>query len=106
MAQVSVTNIQVDGPAKVPFLTPFRFNIFLDVKRPLEHGKFPKFKKNSDLHWKIVYVGSAESSDYDQVLEEFIIDEVPIGTTLPQLKKSIRELILPASTKYRKFYKQ
>jgi histone chaperone ASF1 len=32
-----------------------------------------------DLEWKVVYVGSAEDSQYDQVLEEAMVGPIPIG---------------------------
>lgn len=33
----------------------------------------------SDLEWKVVYVGSADSTDYDQVLNEVLVGPVPVG---------------------------
>jgi TRAP-type uncharacterized transport system substrate-binding protein len=33
----------------------------------------------SDLEWKIVYVGSAESEDYDQILDSVLVGPVPGG---------------------------
>ena len=32
-----------------------------------------------DLEWKIIYVGSAESDEYDQVLDSVFVGPVPIG---------------------------
>lgn len=32
-----------------------------------------------DLEWKVIYVGSAESSDHDQVLDEISVGPVPVG---------------------------
>jgi hypothetical protein len=32
-----------------------------------------------DLEWKLIYVGSAESSDYDQVLDSVLVGPVPGG---------------------------
>lgn len=34
---------------------------------------------STDLEWKIIYVGSAEDPNYDQVLEEVFVGPVPIG---------------------------
>ena len=34
----------------------------------------------SDLEWKIIYVGSAESMDCDQVLETILVGPVPGGS--------------------------
>ena len=33
----------------------------------------------TDLDWRVLYVGSAESSDFDQVLEEVVVGPVPVG---------------------------
>lgn len=33
----------------------------------------------SDLEWKIIYVGSAESEEYDQVLDSVLVGPVPAG---------------------------
>jgi len=32
-----------------------------------------------DLEWKVVYLGSAESSSYEQTLDEFLVGPVPVG---------------------------
>lgn len=32
-----------------------------------------------DLEWKVLYVGSAEDVDHDQVLEEVMVGPVPVG---------------------------
>lgn len=33
----------------------------------------------TDLEWKVVYVGSAQTSDHDQVLDEILVGPVPVG---------------------------
>lgn len=33
----------------------------------------------SDLEWKIIYVGSAESEEYDQTLDSVLVGPVPAG---------------------------
>uniref|UniRef100_A0A493SXU5 Anti-silencing function 1A histone chaperone n=1 Tax=Anas platyrhynchos platyrhynchos TaxID=8840 RepID=A0A493SXU5_ANAPP len=43
-----------------------------------------KFKSSvlipvQDLEWKIIYVGSAESEEYDQVLDSVLVGPVPAG---------------------------
>ena len=35
--------------------------------------------RRADLEWKVIYVGSAESSQYDQVLDAIFVGPVPIG---------------------------
>lgn len=32
-----------------------------------------------DLEWKIIYVGSAESEAYDQILDSVLVGPVPAG---------------------------
>lgn len=32
-----------------------------------------------DLEWKIIYVGSAESEEYDQILDSVLVGPVPAG---------------------------
>ena len=32
-----------------------------------------------DLEWKIIYVGSASSESYDQVLDSVLVGPVPVG---------------------------
>ncbi len=32
-----------------------------------------------DIEWKVIYVGSAESSSHDQVLDELLVGPVPVG---------------------------
>lgn len=33
----------------------------------------------ADLEWKIIYVGSAESEEYDQTLDSVLVGPVPAG---------------------------
>ncbi|XP_004364626.1 anti-silencing protein 1 [Capsaspora owczarzaki ATCC 30864] len=68
MALVNVVNIVVlDNPTQ--FLNPFQFEISFECISALKE----------DLEWKIIYVGSAESEDYDQVLDSILVGPVPIG---------------------------
>lgn len=32
-----------------------------------------------DLEWKIIYVGSAESEEFDQILDSVLVGPVPAG---------------------------
>ena len=34
----------------------------------------------SDLEWKIIYVGSAESMQHDQVLDSVLVGPIPAGS--------------------------
>ncbi|XP_011406216.1 PREDICTED: histone chaperone ASF1A-like isoform X2 [Amphimedon queenslandica] len=69
MAQVQVQNVTVlDNPTK--FTNPFQFEITFECQENLE----------KDLEWKIIYVGSASSESYDQVLDTVLVGPVPVGT--------------------------
>uniref|UniRef100_A0A0D9V480 Histone chaperone ASF1A n=1 Tax=Leersia perrieri TaxID=77586 RepID=A0A0D9V480_9ORYZ len=58
MSAVNITNVAVlDNPTA--FLNPFQFEISYECLIPLE----------DDLEWKLIYVGSAEDENYDQLLE-------------------------------------
>ncbi|XP_076440374.1 histone chaperone asf1b-B-like [Babylonia areolata] len=68
MALVNIMNVTVlDNPS--PFLRPFQFEITFECAEDLPE----------DLEWKIIYVGSAESMDCDQVLETILVGPVPGG---------------------------
>jgi len=68
MALVNVTNISVlDNPA--PFKNPFQFEVTFECLQLLE----------DDLEWKVIYVGNAEDSSQDQLLEEVMVGPVPVG---------------------------
>lgn len=68
MALVSLINMAVlDNPAQ--FLSPFSFEITFECLLPLD----------DDLEWKVLYVGSAEDTTHDQVLDEILVGPVPVG---------------------------
>ncbi|XP_003743267.1 histone chaperone asf1 [Galendromus occidentalis] len=68
MAKVHVCNVLVyDNPSA--FLKPFQFEITFECIEDLKE----------DLEWKIIYVGSAESEQYDQVLDTILVGPVPEG---------------------------
>lgn len=85
MAKVQLCNITVmDNPSQ--FLNPFQFEITFECIEELKEGKFPKiwwkaiFSNFSlDLEWKMIYVGSAESEEYDQVLDSVFVGPIPEG---------------------------
>jgi hypothetical protein len=69
MALINVLNITVhNNPAG--FLDPFQFEVTFECTGKLE----------DDLEWRVIYVGSAESSDYDQELDNVLVGPVPEGT--------------------------
>lgn len=51
------------------FQNPFQFEITFECLQELD----------DDLEWKVVYVGSAEDSAHDQILEEVLVGPVPVG---------------------------
>ncbi|KAG9488722.1 hypothetical protein GDO78_004971 [Eleutherodactylus coqui] len=68
MAKVQILNMVVlDNPC--PFRNPFQFEITFECIEDLP----------DDLEWKIIYVGSAESEEYDQVLDSVLVGPVPAG---------------------------
>lgn len=68
MAKVHVCNVQVhDNPTK--FLSNFEFEITFECLENLPE----------DLEWKIIYVGSAESEEFDQTLDTVYVGPVPEG---------------------------
>lgn len=56
-----------DNPS--PFFNPFQFEITFECIEDLK----------DDLEWRIIYVGSAESEEYDQVLDTVFVGPVPEG---------------------------
>uniref|UniRef100_A0A7S3NER5 Anti-silencing function protein 1 n=1 Tax=Aureoumbra lagunensis TaxID=44058 RepID=A0A7S3NER5_9STRA len=70
MALVQVTNVvPMDNPTS--FTNPFTFEITFESIQDLEE----------DLEWKLIYVGSAEDSRYDQLLVEVAVGPVPAGVS-------------------------
>uniref|UniRef100_A0A7S2EDZ3 Anti-silencing function protein 1 n=1 Tax=Trieres chinensis TaxID=1514140 RepID=A0A7S2EDZ3_TRICV len=68
MALVNVVNMTVlDNPTS--FRKPFQFEVTFECLQELE----------DDIEWKVIYVGSAESSSHDQVLDEILVGPVPVG---------------------------
>ena len=68
MSKVQINNVVVlNNPAT--FQSPFQFEITFDCMENLE----------DDLEWKLTYVGSAESSSHDQVLDTIYVGPVPEG---------------------------
>ena len=68
MAKVHVCNVLVlDNPAQ--FMSKLEFEITFECIEDLPE----------DLEWKIIYVGSAESEEYDQILDTVYVGPVPEG---------------------------
>eukprot|EP00429_Kryptoperidinium_foliaceum_P004501 CAMPEP_0176025018 /NCGR_PEP_ID=MMETSP0120_2-20121206/12234_1 /TAXON_ID=160619 /ORGANISM="Kryptoperidinium foliaceum, Strain CCMP 1326" /LENGTH=229 /DNA_ID=CAMNT_0017358201 /DNA_START=180 /DNA_END=869 /DNA_ORIENTATION=+ len=68
MALVNVVNMVVlDNPTC--FTNPFQFEITFECLQELD----------DDLEWKVLYVGSAQDSSKDQILDEILVGPVPVG---------------------------
>lgn len=68
MAKVHITNVVVlDNPTS--FFNPFQFELTFECIEELRE----------DLEWKMIYVGSAESEQHDQVLDTIYVGPVPEG---------------------------
>lgn len=68
MAKVHITNVVVlDNPTS--FFNPFQFELTFECIEELKE----------DLEWKMIYVGSAESEQHDQVLDTIYVGPVPEG---------------------------
>lgn len=68
MAKISITNVLVlDNPTS--FFNPFQFELTFECIEELKE----------DLEWKMIYVGSAESEQHDQVLDTIYVGPVPEG---------------------------
>ncbi len=89
MAKVHLLNVTVhNNPA--PFFTPFQFEIHFECLEELQDGnqtnkskiKYPVnfiYHLIIDLEFKIIYVGSAETIEFDQTLDQIVVDAVPKG---------------------------
>ncbi|XP_072946707.1 histone chaperone asf1 [Epargyreus clarus] len=68
MAKVHITNVVVlDNPS--PFLNPFQFELTFECREELKE----------DVEWKMIYVGSAETEEHDQVLDTIYVGPLPEG---------------------------
>lgn len=68
MSVVSLLGVQViSNPAK--FLDKYQLEITFECLENL----------SKDLEWKLTYVGSATSSNYDQELGELLVGPIPVG---------------------------
>ncbi|KAH9239349.1 hypothetical protein K456DRAFT_49597 [Colletotrichum gloeosporioides 23] len=69
MSIVSLLGVQIlNNPAK--FTDKYEFEITFECLESLE----------KDLEWKLTYVGSATSDQYDQELDSLLVGPIPVGT--------------------------
>ncbi|PWY92443.1 histone deposition protein Asf1 [Aspergillus heteromorphus CBS 117.55] len=68
MSVVSLLGVKiVNNPAS--FLDSYQFEITFECLEQLQ----------KDLEWKLTYVGSATSSEYDQELDSLLVGPIPVG---------------------------
>ncbi|KAI9738216.1 MAG: Histone chaperone asf1 [Cirrosporium novae-zelandiae] len=68
MSVVSLLGVKINNnPA--PFSASYEFEITFECLESLQ----------KDLEWKLTYVGSATSSDYDQELDTLLVGPIPVG---------------------------
>ncbi|XP_026466792.1 histone chaperone asf1-like [Ctenocephalides felis] len=68
MAKIQLTDVRVlDNPSA--FLNPFQFELTFECIEELKE----------DLEWKMIYVGSAETEEHDQVLDTIYVGPIPEG---------------------------
>ena len=85
MAAVNILQVSVlQNPAS--YADPLAFDIEYECYSALQ----------DDLEWKMIYVGSAESEDYDQVL-----DSILVGPVFPGSYRFVFEANPPDLTKLR-----
>ncbi|XP_055339801.1 LOW QUALITY PROTEIN: uncharacterized protein LOC129589227 [Paramacrobiotus metropolitanus] len=68
MSKLNISNVTVlENPAN--FFHPLAFEITFEAYEDL----------NEDVEWKIIYVGSAESMSFDQLLDAVVVGPIPTG---------------------------
>lgn len=76
MSSINVLNIIPLNP-EAKFTDSLKFDVFFECLSELPNGSL----FNLDLEWKVIYIGSAESDKYDQVLKDPVcIGPVSVGT--------------------------
>lgn len=69
MAKVTISEVAVLN-SECGFMDPFEFKIRFNCIEDLQE----------DLDWKVLYVGSANSCEFDQELDELSTGPIPVGT--------------------------
>ena len=99
MSVVSLLGVNViNNPAK--FTDKYEFEITFECLEPLQKGasclslppshrehnkggnqekKTNSLSTSTDLEWKLTYVGSAQSDNYDQELDSLLVGPIPVG---------------------------
>lgn len=70
MAAISIISVVPDTNQPVPFAQPFAFAIEYECL----------YELREDLEWKMIYVGSAESEQYDQTLDSVLLGPLTPGS--------------------------
>lgn len=78
MSLINIVNMDVlDNPTN--FQSPLRFEITFECTSSLPPYQNEDGSLSQDIEWKVVYVGSAENSSHDQVLDEITVGPIPVG---------------------------
>lgn len=103
MSKVNVTNILISDQAE-PFLENIKLEVFIDTLEPLP----------LPVEWKVIYVGCAEDSSYDQILGSQLLNLDKIGDSSfqwivdspnPQLIPTLDDLLGASALMICAFYK-
>ncbi|WFD30487.1 Histone chaperone asf1 [Malassezia sp. CBS 17886] len=68
MSIVHLQNVEIIN-SQARFSDPYIFRVTFECIAPLE----------DDIEWRLIYVGSAESEEYDQELDSCMVGPVPVG---------------------------
>jgi hypothetical protein len=76
---INVTDVQVlNNPAT--FTTPLQFEITFECVSPIKEGTFVTVSPSPpDLQWSLCYVGAADSTAHDQMLETIELGPINVG---------------------------
>ncbi|KAK0611552.1 ASF1 like histone chaperone-domain-containing protein [Immersiella caudata] len=81
MSVVSLLGVNVmNNPAR--FTDKYCFEITFECLEQLEKGQSRQTNTtlaSPDLEWKLTYVGSAQSDNYDQELDSLLVGPIPVG---------------------------
>lgn len=90
LQNVEIINSQArfSGTLRINDTDPYIFKVTFECISPLEDGT--RVTLTADIEWKLIYVGSAESEEYDQELDSCMVGPVPVGMSAKLIQASIR----------------
>ncbi|KAI7953423.1 hypothetical protein MJO28_005970, partial [Puccinia striiformis f. sp. tritici] len=69
--------VVLESPAR--FTDPYRFKITFECIAPLKDVISNHFSFIANIEWKLIYVGSPQTTDKDQELDTCMVSPVPVG---------------------------